>query len=108
MLLATVAVGLADRTLIDRPVPLNSGCFRPLELVIPEGCAHGFQVLETGAELLYLHTAHYAPEAEAGIRFDDPRLGIGWPLPAAVVSERDLSFEALADSFRGIAVAEPA
>ena len=43
-----------------------------LMIVIPEGFAHGFQVLESGSELLYLHTAFYEPNAEIGIKFDDP------------------------------------
>ena len=60
-----------------------------LMLVIPEGFAHGFQVLEPESELLYLHTASYTPSAEGGIRFDDPALNIPWPLPVADVSERD-------------------
>lgn len=72
-------------------------------LVIPEGCAHGFQALESDSELLYLHTAAYAPEAEAGIRYDDPRLAIRWPLPVADVSERDRKLPLLDAGFRGIA-----
>src|SRR5258708_26991184 len=51
-------------------------------LLIPEGCAHGFQVLEPDSELLYLHTAPYTPKLEGGARWDDPRLRIAWPLPA--------------------------
>ncbi len=58
-------------------------------MIIPEGCAHGFQVLEAASELLYLHTAAYAPEAESGVRFDDPSVAISWPLPPTVVSDRD-------------------
>ena len=50
-------------------------------LVIPEGCAHGFQVLEEASELLYLHTAFYEPPAEGGIQPTDPALAIPWPLP---------------------------
>ncbi len=60
-------------------------------LLIPEGCAHGFQVLEDYSQLLYLHTQSWVPEAEHGIRFDDPSLNISWPLPPANMSERDLS-----------------
>jgi len=73
-------------------------------LVIPEGFAHGFQILEADSELLYLHTAYHAPEAEAGIRFDDSRIGIAWPLPATELSKRDRSFPLLASDFRGIVV----
>lgn len=64
-------------------------------LLIPEGCAHGFQVLEAGSELLYLHSGPWVPEAETGIRFDDPRLAIPWPLPPLGLSERDLALPML-------------
>ncbi|WP_083384407.1 MULTISPECIES: dTDP-4-dehydrorhamnose 3,5-epimerase family protein [Cupriavidus] len=73
-------------------------------LVIPEGCAHGFQVLEPDSELLYLHTAAYAPAAEGGVRHDDPRAGIGWPLPVADVSARDRGHALLTADFPGIAL----
>lgn len=72
-------------------------------LVIPEGCAHGFQVLEPESELLYLHTARYAPKAEGGVSCNDPRLGITWPLPVAGLSHRDRSFAPIAPDFLGIA-----
>lgn len=68
---------------------------------VPEGFAHGFQARSDGAELLYLHTAAYAPECEAGVRYDDPRLAIEWPLPAAAVSVRDRSFPLVDDAFGG-------
>lgn len=71
-------------------------------LVIPEGCAHGFQALEPQSELLYLHTTRYAPTAEDGIRFDDPRLAIAWPLPATALSERDRALPRIDRDFRGI------
>ena len=58
-------------------------------IVIPEGCAHGFQVLESESELLYLHTACYSPESEGGVRFDDPVFSISWPLPVSEISNRD-------------------
>jgi len=60
-------------------------------MYIPEGFAHGFQTLEQNSELLYLHTEFYSPEYEGGVRFDDPDLAIDWPLPPAVISERDRS-----------------
>jgi dTDP-4-dehydrorhamnose 3,5-epimerase len=71
-------------------------------MVIPEGFAHGFQVLEAGSELLYLHTAFYKPEAEGGVRHDDPELGIAWPLPVTDISARDSSHAYIDSSFRGI------
>ena len=73
-------------------------------LVVPEGCAHGFQVLEAESELLYLHTALYAPDAESGVSCKDPRLGIAWPLPVDGLSHRDSGFAPLAANFLGIAV----
>lgn len=73
-------------------------------MVIPEGFAHGFQVLETGSELLYLHTAFYKPEAEGGVRYDDPELSIAWPLPVTDISARDSSHVFIDTSFRGIAL----
>jgi dTDP-4-dehydrorhamnose 3,5-epimerase len=73
-----------------------------LMMVIPEGFAHGFQVLESGSELLYLHTAFYKPEAEDGVRHDDPALGITWPLPVTDISVRDSSHAYIDTSFRGI------
>jgi len=64
-------------------------------LMIPEGCAHGFQVQEPGSELLYLHSGAWVPEAETGVRWDDPQLAIDWPLPACELSERDRSLPLL-------------
>ena len=72
-------------------------------LVIPEGCAHGFQVLEPESELLYLHTACYTPEAEGGVRHDDPRLGIAWPLPVTDISPRDMGHPLVGPDFSGLA-----
>ncbi|MBS0558664.1 MAG: dTDP-4-dehydrorhamnose 3,5-epimerase [Proteobacteria bacterium] len=58
-------------------------------LYIPEGCAHGFQTLTDDAEVTYLISTFYAPEAAAGVRFDDPTFGIAWPLQPIAISERD-------------------
>jgi len=73
-----------------------------LAFVIPEGCAHGFQVLEADSELLYLHTAFYTPDAEGAVRFDDPRIGVNWPLAPTDLSARDLSHPHLEENFKGI------
>jgi dTDP-4-dehydrorhamnose 3,5-epimerase len=73
-------------------------------LVIPEGCAHGFQVLQPDSELLYLHTAFYAPQAEGAVRFDDPRLGIRWPLPVADLSARDSNHPPMDQTYTGISL----
>jgi dTDP-4-dehydrorhamnose 3,5-epimerase len=71
-------------------------------MVIPEGFAHGFQVLEAGSELLYLHTAFYSPEFESGVSYDDPELGIAWPMPVTHISHRDSNHAYLDSSFTGI------
>jgi dTDP-4-dehydrorhamnose 3,5-epimerase len=71
-------------------------------LVIPEGCAHGFQVLEEGSELLYLHTAFYSPAAEGGVAHNDPRLAISWPLAVSEVSERDRLHPIIDQNYQGI------
>lgn len=60
-------------------------------MFIPEGFAHGFQVLEENSELLYLHTAEYHGASEGGVRFNDPLIGIEWPLELSDISDRDLS-----------------
>lgn len=73
-------------------------------LIIPEGFAHGFQVLERESELLYLHTAFYNPSSEGGLRHDDPRLAITWPLPPQDLSPRDLSHPLLGADFTGVAL----
>ena len=64
-------------------------------LLVPEGCAHGFQVLEPDSELLYLHSGTWVPEAESGVRYDDPLLAISWQLPPFGLSERDLTLPLL-------------
>ncbi len=71
-------------------------------LLIPKGFAHGFQSLVDGCEMLYLHTAPYAPESEGGLDALDPALAIGWPLPVTERSRRDLSHPAIDPSFPGI------
>ncbi len=71
-------------------------------LVIPKGCAHGFQVLEAESELLYLHTAFYEPASEGAVRFDDPLVNITWPLPVTDLSQRDTNHPLLTPDFAGL------
>lgn len=61
-------------------------------LFIPEGFAHGFQTIEPDTELLYFHSEYYTSEYEGGVRFDDPALGIDWPLLYTDISDRDMNF----------------
>jgi len=65
-------------------------------LYIPEGCAHGFQTLAEDTEVLYLISTPYVPAASAGVRWDDPVLGIAWPdAPTRTISERDAAWPLL-------------
>jgi len=56
---------------------------------VPKGFAHGFITLQDNTEALYLVDEFYAPQQERGIRFDDPRFGIEWPLAPSVLSDKD-------------------
>ena len=69
---------------------------------IPEGCAHGFQALTDEVHLIYQHSAEYSAEAEGGVRFDDPALGIDWPLAIGAISDRDRSFALIGEDFQGL------
>lgn len=59
------------------------------QLYVPAGVAHGFQTLADDTEVFYLMSEFYDPERARGFRHDDPEVGIEWPLPVTVVSERD-------------------
>ncbi len=56
---------------------------------IPTGFAHGFQTLSDDAELLYFMSSEYVPEAATGVRYNDPVIGIEWPMEPKELSERD-------------------
>jgi len=58
-------------------------------LYVPAGFAHGYQTLEDDTRLLYLVSEFYAPDAEDGLRFDDPAIGVEWPKEATSVSDKD-------------------
>lgn len=58
-------------------------------ILIPEGCAHGFQVLKPNTKLLYVHSGHWNKESEIGYRWNDPLINIDWPLPLTEISTRD-------------------
>lgn len=58
-------------------------------LYIPAGCAHGYQTLEDASEVQYDISEPFQPDAAGGIAYDDPVLGIRWPLEITVMSERD-------------------
>jgi dTDP-4-dehydrorhamnose 3,5-epimerase len=71
-------------------------------LLIPEGFAHGFQTLTDDCEVLYLHTAPYAPSKEGALNLRDPHLGITWPLAITEMSDRDRSYPFLSADFPGV------
>jgi dTDP-4-dehydrorhamnose 3,5-epimerase len=58
-------------------------------LYVPPVCAAGYQTLTDDAEILYSVSGFYAPEAERGVRHDDPAIGIAWPLEPTFVSDKD-------------------
>ena len=62
---------------------------------VPEGFAHGFQTLVDNSEVFYQMFESYSPEHARGIRWDDPAVGILWPLHDPIVSERDRMFPLL-------------
>jgi dTDP-4-dehydrorhamnose 3,5-epimerase len=72
---------------------------RMRELYVPVGFAHGFCVLSDIADVLYKQTAYYDPALERGIAYNDPDIGIEWPLPSEqmMVSDRDSSAPLLRD-----------
>lgn len=61
-------------------------------LYVPERFAHGYQVLEDTTETSYQVGEFYAPEQEGGLMYNDPRLGIEWPLPVTEISPKDQGF----------------
>lgn len=66
-----------------------------LALYVPEGFAHGFQTLQDDTEVLYQMSESYRPDLARGVRWDDPTLGITWPVSDPVISERDRTYPLL-------------
>jgi dTDP-4-dehydrorhamnose 3,5-epimerase len=66
-------------------------------IYIPERFAHGYQALEDDTETTYFVGEFYTPGAEGGLRCDDPRLGLEWPLPVTVMSDKDRAWKPLAE-----------
>ena len=62
---------------------------------VPKGFALAFQTLEDDTEIYYLMTEKYAPECSDGIRWNDPKLNINWPMEPTVISEKDKSWKLL-------------
>jgi dTDP-4-dehydrorhamnose 3,5-epimerase len=68
------------------------------QLYVSPGFAHGFCVLGDAAGLAYKVTADYAPDLDRGIRWDDPAIGIQWPITDPVLSSKDAALPLLADA----------
>ena len=66
-------------------------------LYVPERFAHGYQVLRDNTDTSYQVGEFYTPNAEGGLRYDDPRLGLKWPLPVSVISSKDQAFRPLSE-----------
>ena len=66
-------------------------------LYMPERFAHGYQVLEDVTETSYQADEFYTPETEGGLRYDDPALGLTWPLPVTEMSDKDRAWALLED-----------
>jgi dTDP-4-dehydrorhamnose 3,5-epimerase len=58
-------------------------------LYVPEGCAHGFLTLADDTEVTYFVSAFHSPAFERGVRYDDPRFQIRWPMEIRVISDKD-------------------
>jgi len=71
-------------------------------LYVPERFAHGYQVLRDNTETSYQVGEFYAPGSEGGLFYGDPRLALPWPLPVAVISEKDQQWRRLDDQEREI------
>ena len=76
-------------------VELSADNFRAL--YVPERFAHGYQVLEDNTETSYQVGEFYTPSAEGGLLYNDPRLGLAWPLPASEISPKDDAWRLLED-----------
>jgi dTDP-4-dehydrorhamnose 3,5-epimerase len=64
-------------------------------LYVPAGLAHGYLTLTDGVEVYYHASTPWAPESEAGARWDDPAFGIAWPFEPLMISEKDRNWPLL-------------
>lgn len=76
-------------------VELSEDNFRAL--YVPERFAHGYQALRDRTETSYQVGEFYTPSAEGGLLHDDPRLGLTWPMPVSVISDKDRAFRPLSE-----------
>ncbi len=70
-------------------------------IFIPPGCAHGFQTLEDDTDVFYQMTDVFAPDLGAGLRWNDPALGIDWPIDTPIMNDRDRDYPDLDHDWLG-------
>lgn len=71
-------------------------------LYVPEGFGHGFQALEDDVEIIYFVTEFYSPENEGGVRYNDPKVNVKWPLEVVDISEKDGKIPLIDDNFKAM------
>lgn len=111
----TKLITVLDGTVLDIAVDIRKGspsflrhhavelsADSALSYLLPQGFAHGYQALTDNVRMVYVHSAPYRAEAEAGLNIADPCLGIAWPLPIANLSARDQGFAMIGDTFEGV------
>lgn len=76
-------------------VELSEENFRAL--YVPERFAHGYQALRDKTETSYQVGEFYTPGSEGGLMYNDPRLGLRWPLPVSAISDKDKSWQSLSE-----------
>jgi len=73
-------------------------------MYVPAGFAHGFQTLSDYSEITYMVSSFYNKESERGIKYDDAKVGIEWPLPVSLVSDKDLNIPLVDSNFMPVTI----
>lgn len=71
-------------------------------MYVPQGFAHGLLTLTDETEVLYFVSAFYSPDRERGLRYNDPAIGIVWPIEPVEVSQKDRNWPDIKESFHGL------
>lgn len=71
-------------------------------MYVPAGFAHGFQTLSEYSEITYMVSNFYSRENEGGVKYNDPRVGISWPLEVSLVSDKDMQIPLVDQSFKSV------
>lgn len=111
--LVTIIVGTALDIVLDlrvgspaygRAIEVALDADAPVAILIPIGCAHGFQATSDSVTILYATSAEHAPDSDRGVRWDT--VGVRWPIPEPLISPRDAAFPALTDFVSPFSFAE--